>query len=327
MEEMMEGLDLNTASVEALAELPGVDETLAKRIIAYRETHGPFTTPQALLEVEGVDEALLARLVPHIKLEAAPDESEAPPAEEAQAPTEEGDLPPLEVAEEGEGATSERPAVEAESVSEEEAPPAAEAKAESSSTPPPHPFTPGTTPPRSTPPPTTTVPPAQRSSHVAWWAWLWSALVGGLLGMIFTLLVLSGINGSLNIGHSAAVQENRAQIEALDAHLTSLDGEVEGLDTRLRVLEGLTARMETIEEEMKTLSEQVSDVQKSQRELSDQVAGVEERIAELSQAQEKTTTFFKQLQLLMVKLFGTPEEPSISTSPLEPPPPPTPAMP
>jgi competence protein ComEA len=47
-------LNINTASVEALIELPGIGPSLAQRIVAYRETHGPFQTIEALIDVQGI---------------------------------------------------------------------------------------------------------------------------------------------------------------------------------------------------------------------------------------------------------------------------------
>lgn len=53
-------LDLNSAAEEELALLPGIGETLAGRIAAYREEHGPFSAPEDLLLVEGIGEKTLA---------------------------------------------------------------------------------------------------------------------------------------------------------------------------------------------------------------------------------------------------------------------------
>jgi competence protein ComEA len=55
-------LDLNTATAEELTELPGIGEELARRIVAYREANGPFTSTEELLEVSGIGETRLAAL-------------------------------------------------------------------------------------------------------------------------------------------------------------------------------------------------------------------------------------------------------------------------
>lgn len=55
-------LDLNTANAEELAELPGIGEELARRILRYREEHGPFETAEELMEVPGIGEGKFAAL-------------------------------------------------------------------------------------------------------------------------------------------------------------------------------------------------------------------------------------------------------------------------
>ena len=53
-------IDINTAGVEELDQLPGIGAVLAERIIAYREANGPFETVEDLLNVSGIGEAKLA---------------------------------------------------------------------------------------------------------------------------------------------------------------------------------------------------------------------------------------------------------------------------
>ena len=59
-------VDLNTAGVEELTTLPGIGESLAKRIIDYRSEHGPFESPEGLLEVSGIGEKKLEELRDYI---------------------------------------------------------------------------------------------------------------------------------------------------------------------------------------------------------------------------------------------------------------------
>ncbi len=55
-------LDLNTATEEQLRTLPGIGEILARRIVAYRETNGPFGSVDELTAVEGIGNALVYRI-------------------------------------------------------------------------------------------------------------------------------------------------------------------------------------------------------------------------------------------------------------------------
>jgi competence protein ComEA len=54
-------VDLNTADAAALESLPGVGPVLAARIVAYRDSAGPFASPEDLLRVRGVGQATLER--------------------------------------------------------------------------------------------------------------------------------------------------------------------------------------------------------------------------------------------------------------------------
>jgi competence protein ComEA len=47
-------IDPNTASWPELAALPGIGETLARRIVAHRQKSGPFSDVDMLQEVKGV---------------------------------------------------------------------------------------------------------------------------------------------------------------------------------------------------------------------------------------------------------------------------------
>lgn len=47
-------IDITRAGKEEFMALPGIGETLAERIIAYRKAHGSFSRPEDLLNVEGM---------------------------------------------------------------------------------------------------------------------------------------------------------------------------------------------------------------------------------------------------------------------------------
>ncbi|WP_234989146.1 helix-hairpin-helix domain-containing protein [Demequina sp. NBRC 110052] len=64
-EEVGDGpVNLNTADLDALEELPGVGPVLAAAIVADRDAHGPYASVDDLERVSGVGAATLARLRP-----------------------------------------------------------------------------------------------------------------------------------------------------------------------------------------------------------------------------------------------------------------------
>jgi competence protein ComEA len=53
-------ININTASVEQLAELDKVGVKTAERIVAYREANGPFKAIEELANVKGIGDRILA---------------------------------------------------------------------------------------------------------------------------------------------------------------------------------------------------------------------------------------------------------------------------
>jgi competence ComEA-like helix-hairpin-helix protein len=65
-------IDLNRADHAELLQLPGVGESLAGRIEAYRDEHGPFQTVLELRRVHGIGPVTLARLSPYVGTNMSP---------------------------------------------------------------------------------------------------------------------------------------------------------------------------------------------------------------------------------------------------------------
>jgi competence protein ComEA len=55
-------ININTASAAELQTLPGIGEAYARRIIEYREAHGPFAGPEAIMDVSGIGPATYERI-------------------------------------------------------------------------------------------------------------------------------------------------------------------------------------------------------------------------------------------------------------------------
>lgn len=49
-------VDINSAGVELLCTLPGIGETRARAIVAYREEHGAFGSAEEIMQVSGIKE-------------------------------------------------------------------------------------------------------------------------------------------------------------------------------------------------------------------------------------------------------------------------------
>jgi len=63
-----ERVELNGANAAELTLLPGIGPTLAARIVAHRDAHGPFGSLQGLVAVRGVGPRTLERIEALVKL-------------------------------------------------------------------------------------------------------------------------------------------------------------------------------------------------------------------------------------------------------------------
>jgi competence protein ComEA len=65
-------IDLNTATIEQLQELPGIGPTTAKAIIRFREKSGPLKRVEDLLAIHGISKARLEKLRPYVTVTPPP---------------------------------------------------------------------------------------------------------------------------------------------------------------------------------------------------------------------------------------------------------------
>jgi competence ComEA-like helix-hairpin-helix protein len=64
----LNGIHINSATVEELVRLPGIGEAMAKRIVAYRNEHGPFKDVNGILSVRGIGRKKFDQIVRYISL-------------------------------------------------------------------------------------------------------------------------------------------------------------------------------------------------------------------------------------------------------------------
>jgi competence protein ComEA len=55
-------VNINLATTAELETLPGIGPALATRIVAHRETHGPFAAPEEIIQVSGIGDAIYANI-------------------------------------------------------------------------------------------------------------------------------------------------------------------------------------------------------------------------------------------------------------------------
>lgn len=60
-------VDINSADWPELIQLPGIGETLARRIVASRESDGPFADNDDLRRVQGIGAKTLERIRPYLR--------------------------------------------------------------------------------------------------------------------------------------------------------------------------------------------------------------------------------------------------------------------
>lgn len=79
-EQTLDSVNINTADAATLASvLDGVGLKKAEAIVAHREEHGRFDSPEDLARVKGIGEATVRRNADKIRISDSPDDTPAPP--------------------------------------------------------------------------------------------------------------------------------------------------------------------------------------------------------------------------------------------------------
>ena len=62
-------ININTASVAELQELPRIGEKVAQRIVDFRKTHGKFKRIEEIMKVQGIGEKIFQQIKDRITVE------------------------------------------------------------------------------------------------------------------------------------------------------------------------------------------------------------------------------------------------------------------
>jgi competence protein ComEA len=62
-------ININTASASELEALPGIGPALAQRVVEYRQSNGPFRTPEDIKNVKGIGDGIFAEIKDWITVE------------------------------------------------------------------------------------------------------------------------------------------------------------------------------------------------------------------------------------------------------------------
>jgi competence ComEA-like helix-hairpin-helix protein len=332
---MDEKLDINRADVNALASLPGIGVSRAKKIVAYRTQTHPFEEIIELAAVPGISEQMVGKIAELITVNGTAEEDPAFAVEEIVLPVEEMELEaaesdngsgsngeedaaglPVEQAAEAEevGGTAEDEAEIVVETAEEDRPVMGmmldERQSDSAAEPEPEP-TPQPTPVPERPRPEIVerrvVETVQRR-HFHFWQQLAGVMAGAVIGAGLTLMLLFLFNGTLRFAEEKQVSnlqveldEQTSSIRQSQSSMVDEMGEVTGrlaeLDNGLAVSEGA---IEAVAEDVTGLEEET--------------AALNEQLETINLSAEKFDNFLSGLRDLLITLQGLPPAPTSTTT-------------
>jgi len=295
-------VDLNRADVATLMTLPGIGESLARRIVAYRETVHPFEEVIELAAVPGISERMVRLLedratVTVAAADAVPDlepervEAEALPVEPTPV-----ELPASMVTTEPATAETEVETEVKEPVTVNDAPePEPEARR------PPPPAAPAT--PHSQP---------RGCLYV-----ILGTILGALTGALLTLAILAALNGGTLFFAQTDAQLQRDLGEARQAN-SDLADEVDTLTGQLSVMAtragDSAVQQGEMSETISAIEDNVTDTQADVSALEETADELDQRLSTMAESAETFDTFLNRLRDLLVDLQGLPPTPTATAT-------------
>lgn len=318
MSDQPKPIDLNTASLDEMAKIPGIGPAIAARI----QTRRPYQSVDQLTNVPGIGEAALEKIRPFFFLQSG-NNGQAQVIEQPQDQAEEEALSTTdeifeaevialpvsdqeEVIDEGEIAaelpeaesseevspSSEQPEPEIllteDDIVEEEAPEPAETEPE----PGPKVIIPESE-------PVVTNQPRYASRSDAFWISFGSSFLAFILAIGLTLGALALINNGLRYVSPAQLSSVSRQVDGLSSQASILQQDLDGLRTRVDNLEGLSGRVSTVEQTAKTLRSDLDAASTQVEQLNQSISGLQTDVTELKSVSDKFQNFLDGLRELL----------------------------
>ncbi len=229
---------INQADVEALQQLPGIGRSLADKIIAAR----PLDSVKDLLEIRGLGKATFDGIEPLISLPRSKPHKKTLPGSDGLDVVDSSlklDQPHSLISEDGRGQDVKQERVE--KVLDR--------------IPKPEPVVDGSK--RSIPKAVTDRKTLSRAETL--WLVFGVGFIAMILAVVTTLVIISGINETLNFNRLQSVQSIESNLSVLQRELGNISSELDSFDQRLQPLEGLSGRVVIVEEQVGSLQGVVDD--------------------------------------------------------------------
>jgi hypothetical protein len=293
MDNQISLVDLNTAEIDQLTTLPGIDPAMANNIIAAR----PFTSLDELQKVSGLGGEAVEQIAPLVFLSpvSSAEQSVAetsPEAQEIEAVASDDQSEAAAVVLESGTVEGQQLPLVSEMVSEPVPPGVTET--ESHEVPAEQPET----------APDQPAPPASRTQKtVSLGQAIWLSLASGALSFLLSIAVILGllyaINGGLRYASSDEYQSQQQQIDGLESQVTALEQDLQSLRTRMDNLEGLSGRVTTVEGRTQQIRDQLDEALGQMDDLNKKVSKLNSQIDDLQVVADRFQNFLDGLRELL----------------------------